>query len=208
MNPMSSDLEIRNRILETAREQFFKFGFTRVTMDEIASHLGMSKKTLYKFFPGKDDLLREVVKLNMREIERGIDAIVQSEKGGFVEKLKELMTFLAMRLAKIGPLFMQDLQRNAPEIWKEIEAFRRQKAMRLFGDLTDEGIRKGVFRGDLNPQLLTIMYVSLIQSILNAEVLSQLPLSAAQAFEAIIQVLFEGILTDEMRANYAAHQGR
>lgn len=205
---MSSDLETRNRILETVREQFFKSGFTRVTMDEIASGLGMSKKTLYRFFPGKDELLREVVKLNMREIERGIDAIVQDESRRFVEKLKELMTFLAMRLAKIGPLFMQDLQRNAPEIWKEIEAFRRQKAMSLFGGLIDEGIQKGVFRSDLNQQLLTLMYANLIQSILNAEALSQLPLSASQAFEAISKVLFEGILTDEARANYAAHPGR
>jgi hypothetical protein len=144
----------------------------------------------------------------MREIERGIDEIVQDENRGFVEKLKGLMTFLAMRLAQIGPLFMQDLQRNAPEIWKEIEAFRRQKALSLFGDLMEEGIRKGVFKRDLNPQLLTIVYASLIQNILNAEVLSHLPLSAAQAFEAIVQVLFEGILTDEGRTNYAAPQGR
>lgn len=205
---MPGDPQIRNRILETAREQFFQLGFTRVTMDEIASGLGMSKKTLYKFFPGKEGLLREVVKLNMGEIERGIDEILQDRGLSFVEKLKQLMAFLAMKLSRIGPLFMQDLHRNAPELWKEIEAFRRQKATSLFGGLIDEGIQKGVFRSDVHQQLLTLMYVNLIQSILNAEVLSQLPLSASQAFEAILKVLFEGILTDEFRANYAAHQGR
>ncbi|OGG55831.1 MAG: hypothetical protein A3F84_24780 [Candidatus Handelsmanbacteria bacterium RIFCSPLOWO2_12_FULL_64_10] len=203
---MSGDPQIRDRILETAREQFFQLGFTKVTMDEIASGLGMSKKTLYRFFSGKDELLREVVELNRGEIERGLDEILQDRGLSFAEKLKRLMAFLAMKLSRIGPLFMQDLHRNAPELWKEIEAFRRQKATSVFGDLIEEGVRKGVFRGDVDRQLLTLMYVNLIQGIIHAEVLSQLPLSASQAFEAIIKVLFEGILTDEFRATYAAHQ--
>jgi AcrR family transcriptional regulator len=205
---MPGDFETRNRILEAAREQFFHLGFTKVTMDEIASGLGMSKKTLYRFFSGKDELLREVVELNRGEIERGLDEILQDKSLSFVERLKRLMAFLAMRLSRIGAPFMQDLHRNAPELWKEIETFRRRKATSVFGDLIDEGIQKGVFRGDVDRQLLTLMYVNLIQGIIHAEVLSQLPLSASQAFEAIIKVLFEGILTDDFRATYTASQGR
>lgn len=205
---MSGDFETRNRILEAAREQFFQLGFTKVTMDEIASGLGMSKKTLYRFFSGKDELLREVVELNKGEIERGLDDILQDKSLNFVERLKRLIAFLATRLSRISPLFMQDLRRNAPQLWKEIEAFRRQRATGVFGGLIEEGVREGVFRGDVDRQLLTLMYINLIQGIIHAEVLSQLPLSASQAFEAIIKVLFEGILTDEFRATYAAHQER
>ena len=51
-----TDMEIRDRILEKARDMFFKLGFSKVTMDEIAFELGMSKKTLYRYFKTKKNL--------------------------------------------------------------------------------------------------------------------------------------------------------
>jgi len=48
-----TDAEVRNRILTEARGLFFRYGFSRVTMDEAAETLGMSKKTLYRHFPSK-----------------------------------------------------------------------------------------------------------------------------------------------------------
>ncbi len=50
---MAGALEVQNRILEVAGSQFFSLGFTKVTMDEIAHELGLSKRTLYQYFPGK-----------------------------------------------------------------------------------------------------------------------------------------------------------
>ena len=53
--------EIKVKILHKAEEMFLQFGFSRVTMEEIAMELGMSKKTLYRFFPGKEQLLKEMI---------------------------------------------------------------------------------------------------------------------------------------------------
>jgi len=47
----------RRRILAGARRHFFANGFRRVTMDDLAAELGMSKKTLYAHFPSKQHLL-------------------------------------------------------------------------------------------------------------------------------------------------------
>ena len=58
---MASALEVQNRILEVAGSQFFSLGFTKVTMDEIAHEMGMSKRTLYQYFPGKKALLRKAL---------------------------------------------------------------------------------------------------------------------------------------------------
>ncbi len=54
---MTDDIEIKDRILSRAEEMFLKFGYSKVTMDEIAANIGMSKKTLYKFFPSKEELV-------------------------------------------------------------------------------------------------------------------------------------------------------
>lgn len=203
---MAGEPDVRNRIVEAATDRFLRLGFSRVTMDEIASGLGMSKKTLYQHFPGKDTLLQEVMRKRMREIETGSEAILRDGSLDFVEKLKNLMTFVAVQLSRVGQVFMLDLQKNAPEVWREVESFRRRRSTSLFGDLVGEGIRKGMFRADLDPQLLTLLYVNAIQGIINPDVLSQLPMSASQAFESIFKVIYEGILTDKARARYTARQ--
>jgi len=203
---MSSDVQVRNRILQAAREQFFRFGFTKVTIDEIASDLGMSKKTIYKYFPSKDRLLRGVIETMMKEIWTRVSSLIHDDSMDFLDKLKYLMELVGMQISKLGRPFIQDVQRNAPEIWKEIDEFRNKAILNNFGDLLNEGVQKGVFRSDVNQQLLMLMYSNTIQNIINPEVLSQHPFSASDVFEAIIKVIFEGILTDKGRAKYFANQ--
>jgi len=76
---MTTDTEVRERIISYAREHFMHEGFSKVTLDEIATELGMSKKTLYKYFEDKEDLLRAGIEENLRNIAREIDAISTSE---------------------------------------------------------------------------------------------------------------------------------
>ena len=69
---MSDELRTRNRILNKARDHFFKHGFTKVTLDEIVQEMGVSKKTIYKFFPSKTEILRELLNLKLQEVEDGL----------------------------------------------------------------------------------------------------------------------------------------
>lgn len=193
---------MRERILEITRDKFFQFGFTRVTMDEIAQDLGVSKKTLYKHFASKEALLRKIMKQTTREIEAKIDAILRDRNSDFVEKLRGVWAFLASRLSKIGQPFQQDLQRHAPEVWKEVDQRRNQIIRQRFGELLQKGVQSKAIRRDINTELLVLVYLTLVQRIVNPETLSQLPLSASQAFETIISVMFEGILTDQARRRF------
>ncbi len=201
---MPSNTEIRNRILEAAEEQFFKFGFTKVTVSEIASELGMSKKTLYKYFPSKEKLLRGVIELMMKDVPTHVSSLIHDDSMDYLDGLKHLMRLVGVQLSKLGRTFIQDVRKNAPEIWKEIDEFRTKNILRNFGNMLNEGIRKGTFRSDINQQLLMLMYTNTVQNILNPEVLSQHPFSVSDAFEAIVKVFFEGILTDRGRAKYFA----
>ncbi|HVN79090.1 MAG TPA: helix-turn-helix domain-containing protein, partial [Terriglobia bacterium] len=108
----------KSRILEIARDKFFQLGFTRVTMDEIARDLGISKRTLYEHFTSKEELLREGLKQMTQEVERTIEGTLRDDTLDFVDKLIRVWTFMASRLSRIGPIFQSDLQRHAPGIWK------------------------------------------------------------------------------------------
>jgi len=192
----------RDRILKEAMDLFLGFGFSRVTMDELAFRLGMSKKTIYEHFPSKEILVRELVKGAIRDIEREVDRIVFSRRMDFVEKLKQLLSFIGMTISNFGRAFAPDLQRKAPEVWREIDEFRKEKILANFGRLFEDGVRRGIFRRDINSELLVRMYANTVQATLNPEVLSELPVSAKDIFDGIIRVFFEGILTERARTEH------
>ncbi len=199
---MSTSPETRNRILETAREHFFALGFTKVTMDEMAHELGMSKKTLYQHFPGKKELLREALLGVNQLIAEGLDGIINNSHTEFPEKLELALGFVASELPRFSPHFLRDIQRHAPEIWQELDRRRSQSIKKYLGALIEEGIRKDILKKDVDAEFLVLLFSTLIMNIINPESLSRLPLSASQAFARINRVMFRGILTDKGRAQH------
>jgi AcrR family transcriptional regulator len=201
---MNEDREIKERILGKASEMFFQFGYMKVTMDEIAAKLGMSKKTLYKFYPGKEHLIREMFHSVKCEIDDYIKELWSDENMDFVVKLKKLMNFIGTHSSKMrGPL-IEDIQKFHPEIWNEIQEFRRLNSQKKFNMLINEGIKKGYFRKDIDQSIIVLTYINAIQGIITPEILSQMPFSANQVFEALGKIIFEGILTEEGRNKYCS----
>ena len=202
---MHEEKEVKERILRQAEQLFIQFGYSKVTMDEIAASLGMSKKTLYKFFPGKETLVKEMITTMKCSIDEHIDAVWKNEKMDFMDKLKSVMNFIGKQTTKLqGPL-LEDLHKNIPEVWKEIHDFRRANAVERFTTFINEGIKTGVFRKDIDRELIVLFYLHAIQGLINPETLSQLPYSANQVFDAIIRIIFEGILTEEGRNQYLSY---
>jgi TetR/AcrR family transcriptional regulator, transcriptional repressor of aconitase len=190
------------RIIEVAGGKFLQFGFSRVSMDEIAAELGISKKTLYLHFSGKDYLVRAVVQKFMKETVGSIMQIVQNPSLDLVDRLHGVFTVVGMGLSRVSHPFLEDVQKYAPEVWAEINDFRHNMIIKNFGKLIDEGVRQGVFRPDLDKELLVEIYAGVIRTMLNPEALLQSRYSANQVFEHIVRVIFQGILTDQARAKY------
>ncbi len=199
---MAGALEIQNRILEVAGSQFFSLGFTKVTMDEIAHELGLSKRTLYQYFPGKKALLRKAFLSRTERISEGLGNISQSNETPFGKRLEQALTLVATEIPHFSPIFLRDIQRHAPEIWQELDQRRQELIRTRFGKLIEEGVEKGFLRGDIDSEMLVLLFSTLIRNVLNPETLSRLPLSAPQAFAIISGVLFEGILTGKGRAKF------
>jgi AcrR family transcriptional regulator len=205
---MPARTDARRRILEAAGARFFAHGFSRVRMDDLAEELGISKKTLYAHFPSKEALLQAVMRGMMREIAERVDDLTADRTMDFVEKLRTLMTFIGSRLARISRPFAEDLRRHAPELWREIEEFRSRKILGNFNRLFQEGMDRGVFRSDIHPRVLIMTYYHAIQNLVTPEFFAQVPLSAQQIFDTILQIIFEGILTHPARSRYARRTGK
>ncbi|MBI3579173.1 MAG: TetR/AcrR family transcriptional regulator [Ignavibacteriales bacterium] len=197
-----ADLEIKNRILQQAREHFFKFGFSKVTMSEIAAELGMSKKTLYAYFPSKEDLLMASLRQLQEETSAVTEGIIADMTMDFGEKMNKLMSVLNAHHSKLDTWFLADLQKNLPSGWSFCNDFQRDRMRKNTRDLVRQGVEQGIFRSDVNETVLVTMYMIIMQGMMTPEMLKQLPLSATQLYDEIMKVLFGGALTNEGREKY------
>ncbi|HAP34797.1 MAG TPA: hypothetical protein DCQ28_02205 [Bacteroidetes bacterium] len=197
-----SDLELKERILIAAREYFFTNGFSKVTMEEFAHSMGMSKKTIYKFFPSKDDIVKAITREQLISINHRCESFRNDSTLEFIDRIKSTIGYLTTEMQKMKPQFYIDVQRTMPDLWKEVDNFRNEKVTCDFALMVQQGVDLGIFRSDVNVQVFVLMYASAMRSIVNPEALSHLPLNVSQAYQSAVTVFFEGMMTDEGRSKY------
>ena len=189
----------RERIVTTALAQFLASGFSLVTMDDLARELGMSKKTLYEHFPHKLDLLRATTELRNEAWRRELSSI-KSERLDFFERARKTFASISRMYSRLTPAYLTDLRRNAPEVWAEIQAFRRDFVRRHMLDLLKQGAAQGVLRKDLDLDTLVRLYLTMTSALLNPEVSGWVPGEPiSPLFETFVRVYFEGLITESGR---------
>src|SRR5438045_2123638 len=105
----------RQRIIMDARHHFFAHGFRGVTMDDLGTELGMSKKTLYAHFPSKSALVEAVILDKFRDAAANLEAATSVASNEFMGSLQQLLIRLQQQMAEIQPSFVRDIQREEPE---------------------------------------------------------------------------------------------
>lgn len=199
---MYDENEIKEKIMQRSSEMFHQFGCVKVTMEEIAAGMGISKKTLYKHFSNKEHLLNEIFSLVSCETEKFSTDLMANENYTYVQKVKLMLEHVSTHVAKFKGPMMKDLQIHFPKIWEKIHLFMKKKAWEKFSLLVDDGIAEGIFRKDVDKNIVVLIYVFSLQNLLTPEVLAQVPLSADQVYNTLINVIFEGILTEDGRKKF------
>jgi TetR/AcrR family transcriptional regulator len=186
-----------NKIIESTEEKFFRDGFYKTTMDEVASELKMSKKTIYKFFPSKDELVMAIAKHFMEGLKKKIIPSLSSDKNA-IEKLAELHKILAKTSGKISSKRMDEIRMHFPAMWIEIDNFRTKM---MFGNITkviDQGKEEGLFI-DYPTQIIMNTLVSSVRAIVNPEFILNNNFSIGEAALYVFKVVIGGIVTEKGR---------
>jgi len=202
---MQTEQDLKNRVLNKSDELFNQFGFNKVTMQEIADSIGMSKKTLYKFFNSKEQIVREIIQNRKCNIDNYLDSLWSDENLDFVAKISSMIKFLRVQIPAMKNTLSEDLKKNNPEIWKEVVETKKTNIREKYSKLISEGINKGDVRNDLSGEVIMLMYINSIHNIMIPEVLSELPLTPEQVFDTITSVLFLGMFTDKGKEKYHQH---
>lgn len=188
------------RIVTAARAHFFAHGFRRVTMDDLAEELGMSKKTLYVSYPSKTELLQAVLLDKFHSVETDLDAIMARCSNDALAELHQFLACMQRHTEEIQPPFVRDVQREAPELFKFVEGRRRQLIQRYFGRIFAEGRRAGIIRKDISTELIIEILLGAVQAIMNPAKMEELGLAPKTGYSAIISVVLEGVVTKQGRS--------
>lgn len=183
---------MKNRILESAEKRFFEYGYRKVTMDEIASDLGISKKTLYAHVKSKDAAAIAVI----RALHKDIDKLLKQfsiEITDPVERLCRMITEVSIRLTRIGSLFLADIKKDIPDLWRECEDYREKKILEYGETILKEGIRKGKVKKDINTKIAMLVFLGAIHAVIQPEVFVKNPFSIDEAYKNILNIFLKGI---------------
>src|SRR5437016_14525 len=184
----------RQRIVDAARIHFFSHGFRRVTMDDLAEELGISKKTLYAHFPGKFDLLEAVLADKLAGVEATLKAVTRAHPHDFPATLQALLAGTQRELDEIKPPFVRDMRQKAPDVFKLVERRRAALIQRYFGRFFVEGQRAGVVRKDVPAKLIIEVLLAMVQSIMNPPKMEELGMMPKEGFTGILKIVLEGAL--------------
>ena len=188
-------MEEKDKIIEQIEDKLFKEGFYKTTMDEVASELGMSKKTIYKFFPSKDDLVMAIAKHFMNVMKSKIVPALNTDKNA-IEKLAELINILAAASDKISTKRMEEMKRHFPEIWNEIDKFRTKMMFENITKVIDQGKSEGLFV-DYPTTIIMNVLVNSVRNIVNPEFILNHSYSIIEAAQYTFRIIIGGIVTEK-----------
>lgn len=200
--PPASDSVPGDRILQQARERFFAHGYSAFLMDDLAADLGMSKKTLYRHFAGKDALIRAVIEGLAAEIRADADALLGNRMLGFAEKLRGFTEGMMERMRALTPATVRDLERCAPDLYALVREMRQKNIPYIFGRLIEEGQMAGLVRTDLPAGFAVEFYLQAMNGLFQPAAFDRLQLAPREVISRAIELFFGGLLTPSGRKEH------
>lgn len=208
---MPNKANIESKILDAAYKLFLEKGYRHTTMDDIAQMLGMSKKTLYKYFPGKFELLAASFEVTKTKLTAKLETIVENRYISFPLKLKSTLTVMASLLGPINPELFEDLREHAPEIWEGLAQYINESAYTRFKQLLDQGISEGLVNPSVNINLVVMLYATAVQSLMDPKFIGKFPepiqkgmkMPPSDIYDQTITIIYNGILTEDARNEFA-----
>jgi AcrR family transcriptional regulator len=182
------------QVIAAARREFFLHGFRRVSMDDLASDLRMSKKTLYGCFPSKSLLVEAVLKDKFHEVEKDLGRLAAEDSSNMEGAIQRFLHRVQRHTSEIHPSFVRDLGRESPDLFRIVEHRRRRLIRRHVAALFNKGRKAGLIRKDISVVLLIEILLGAVEAIMIPSRVTELGLTLEKGYSTIIRVVLEGAM--------------
>jgi AcrR family transcriptional regulator len=187
---------MKDTIVLKSSDMFLTLGFKSVTMDDIASEMGISKKTIYQYFSNKNDLVEAVTAYLFETISCGIDGICELNKNPIEEHFL-IKDFVLKNLKDESTSPMHQLQKFFPKIHKNLMARQFEKMDKCVIDNLRKGVKQGVFRADINISLIGRFYFAGMTSIKDVYLFNPTQFNTKLVQNTYLEYHLRGICTEK-----------
>lgn len=185
-------MELKDRIIQQAGELFMKHGVKRISMDEIASRLGISKRTIYQNFEDKEDLLLQYIQhleLMQMEYVKDLSKNEQTVVHVFLRTIEMHKEFDFFNIR-----FLDDVKKYYPKAKQELTD-QHNRGVVFIKQFLEEGMEQGVIRKDLNIEVVSFLLQDSNRTFIDASRLTNKTFSNWEMFFTSMINFIRGIST-------------
>ncbi|MBN2518971.1 MAG: TetR/AcrR family transcriptional regulator [Bacteroidales bacterium] len=190
-----------NTILLKVKTLYEKYGIKSVTMDDVARELGISKKTLYQCVKDKDELVERISEIYELENEKLFEEI-KDKKLNAIQSLLLVNIIAAKMVKNYNPGMEYDLKKYHQVVYTRIKDRIQKKMYKSVLDNLKQGKAEGLYRENLNEEIIAKMYVLRMDSLMDCELISREEMLKPKFTDQITEYHIRGIANEKGIAEY------
>lgn len=192
---MNKDI-VKENIISEAINLFMKNGLRSVTMDDIAKHLGISKKTIYQHFKDKEEIIIQSTSV-VFDLENKMMEEIENGSENAVEELYKLTLCLRERIKNTSTTALYDMKKYYQKAWTKYKDFKHDVIYNSVIKNLKRGMEEGLFRSDINPEVLAQLRIEEIELSFNKDVFPEDKFSLVEVHEQLFEHFTYGILSEK-----------
>ena len=185
-------------ILEQVRRLYYRYGIKSVTMDDVAKHLSISKKTLYEYFTDKEDLVRNIVMLDYTNRHNFFQEI-KNKNLNAIEELFEVYRMINTMFRDYNASMEYDIHKYYPELFSQVRELRRKRMYDTMYSNMNKGKKEGLYRKELNSRIIARLLVFKVENMFDNDIFTMEELASIKVFNEVFVYHLQGILNENGR---------
>lgn len=194
--PAIHKMGTRNTIIAKCSELFLRYGVKNLTMDDIARELGMSKKTIYQYVQNKSDLIKKVMQAHLDKEIATLDEVGKNAQNALEEHVR-MLTYMSRELQTFNASVFAELQKYYPDSYALFNEYREKVSLPHILRNLERGIREGLYRDDMNPEIVARIYVYALDILIDQQRFPSRRYHFYTLYMEFVNYHLSGILTDK-----------
>lgn len=189
-------MEAKERILGKAADLFCRYGIRTITMDEIASQLGISKKTIYQFFADKDDIVSAVIDQEIRHNESECNRFRDVARDA-VHQIFLALESLEEMLKYTNPLMLYDLEKHHPRSYVKLKEYKYRFLYQILMGNLEWGISEGLYRPQIDKDIVAKCRIESAFLVFNPDVFPHGRYRISEVNFELAMLFLHGVVTEK-----------
>ena len=181
-------------ILKEGFSSVLRNGIKAFTVENLASSLAMSKKTIYQYFPKKEILIKKIIDHRMNKLTNEFKDIVRDEDDAVIQFINVRNHHIRFQ-HKFNLKKLTHLKARYPDIWEIIENHRNDRKT-IYKSIFTLAKSQSYLRDNLDPDVCSSLYMNIINTTFQPEFLNQNNLEISEAISHLRIILSNGFFND------------